>query len=83
MYDKWLLQVWLKQQDSELINWSEAFLRRGWTESLLREYSEWIDWDVANKTIGKIFSLDFAREIRHKFSVEDGSVLTYKGIVIV
>ena len=55
----------------------------GWNESLLREYSEWIDWDVANKTIGRIFSLDFAREMKNKFSVEDGSVLTYKGKVVV
>ena len=81
--DTWLLKLWLREQDPEYIDWKKALTMWGWTESLLREYSEWIDWDVANKTIGKIFSLDFAREVRHKFSVEDDSVLTYKGKVII
>ena len=84
MYDEWLLEEWLRQQDPYYINWTKAFQMWGWNESLLREYSDYIDWDFANKAIGgRIFSLDFAREIRHKFTIEDGEVLTYKGIVIV
>ena len=81
--DTWLLELWLREQDPEYIDWKKVFTMWGWNESLLREYSEWIDWDVANKTIGRIFSLDFAREMKNKFSVEDGSVLTYKGKVVV
>ena len=84
MYDEWLLELWLREQDPRYINWKRAFERWGWTEDLLREYSDYIDWDIANKVIGgRIFSLDFAREMREKFSVGEGEVFTYKGIVII
>ena len=74
--------MWLRELDPKYIDWSDALTRRGWTESLLRDYSDFINWDLANIMIGDKFTLDFAREIRHKFSVEDGSVLTYRGKVI-
>ena len=84
MYDTFLLREWLDQQDPEYINWNDAFQRRGWTESLIREYYPYMgafEWALYYCYHSRDISIDFAREYRKEIDLHtrDGEVLCIRG----
>lgn len=70
---------WLREQNPEEIHWGKVFQYNGWTEELIREYSDFMniyDWAVFYCYHSRDISIDFAREYRNKLDLHtrDGKI---------
>lgn len=82
--DEWSLREWLNLQDLDYIKWSDAFQHKGWTESLIREYSHLfsiVEWAMLYCYIEVMLDADFYREFRKELNLHtrDGEILTIRG----